>query len=88
MVVAPESRMTDPPAVDGGSDFKAEKVEEKLDPAVHGEDKPPGAENPSTATGTAKDSGEEAPAAHAQGPLPHDEAEAELAREDLFPDAV
>jgi hypothetical protein len=78
VVATPDPHATQPPPEEKAKDGGEEAKEEKADPAVHGEDKPPVAEQ--------KD--EEKVTAPAQGPLQHDDAEAEMAREDLFPDAA
>ena len=74
-VVVPDPHATQPPPDEKAKEGN-EATKEKIDPAAQGEDKSSGDEK--------KDEGQAPP----QGPLGHDDTEAEKAREDLFPDAA
>ena len=87
VVAPPEVQTTKPPVVEVGSEGSKEKGD--ADPAVHGEDKPVGAGTEEADKKEEAVAAEEKPAvAVQQGPLEHDEAEAEKVREDLFPDVA
>ena len=86
VVVAPGSQITNPPDEGKGKDGEEAAKDAKGDPAVHGEDKAADVKDQSSTS--SKDAEEDKAPPQPQGPLPHDEAEAEMAREDLFPDAA